>query len=291
MVEPVNFKFNEQTALTNTFMRHEADNIAQTEALAQFNNYVAILRGHGINVIVVKDTPEPVTPDSIFPNNWFSTHSDGAVVLYPMCAPNRRDERKPAALEAISAACPNYKVEDMTSWEEAGKFLEGTGSLVLDRVKKIAYACLSPRTSPEVLDDFCRRAGFSSVTFRAVDASGVPVYHTNVMMCVGTRFAILCEESIPSLDELAKVKASLENTGKQIIPITLAQMAHFAGNMLELHDVRGNIFVVMSAAAFASLTASQIEQLSAHGSLITAPIPAIEINAGGSARCMLAEIY
>jgi len=290
-VEPVNFRYNEQTALTNALMRHEEDNAAQVEALEQVNNYVAMLREHGIKVVVVKDTPEPVTPDSIFPNNWFSTHEEGTVVLYPMCAPNRRAERKRAVIDAIYATCPNYRVEDLTTWEGEGKFLEGTGSLVLDRVNKIAYSCLSPRTSAEALDDFCRRMGYAAVTFCAVDASGVPVYHTNVMMCVGTDFAILCEESITSPEELGKVKSSLEKAGKRIIPISLAQMSSFAGNMLELNDGKGSRYVVMSETARTALTESQIARISECCRIISADIHTIETNAGGSVRCMLAEIY
>ncbi|MBQ0080571.1 MAG: hypothetical protein KBS95_03360 [Alistipes sp.] len=202
MVEPVNFKYNNQTAVTNSFMKHESDSIAQIEALKQFNDYVFELRKHGIKVIIVKDTPEPHTPDSIFPNNWFSTHSDGHVVLYPMCSPNRRDERKQAALDSIATNCPRRVIVNLTKWESQREFLEGTGSMVLDRVNKISYACLSARTSPNVLEEFCSKMGYKSVIFNAVDSTGIPIYHTNVMMCVGTGFAVLCEDSIPSKSEL-----------------------------------------------------------------------------------------
>lgn len=291
MVEPVNFKFNTQTAETNAFMRQEADSLTQTNALEQFNNYVDLLRKHGIDVVVVKDTEDPVTPDSIFPNNWFSTHPDGKVVLYPMCAPNRRAERKQAALDSINALCDGYETVDLTGWEENGEFLEGTGSMVLDRINRIAYACLSPRTSEKVLNVFCEKMGYTPVIFEAADAAGTPIYHTNVMMAIGTSIAILCEDSIVSPEDLAKVKESLTRSGRKIISISLKQMTDFAGNMLEVNDGKGKVFFVMSATALASLDQSQIDAISEYATIIAPDIHTIEINGGGSARCMLAEIF
>ena len=291
MIEPVNFKYNEQSAITNSFMKHEADSVAQVEALKQFYDYVAELRKYGIRVIIVKDTPTPNTPDAIFPNNWFSTHSEGKVVLYPMCMPNRREERKLDVKDSIAMACPNYETVDLTQLENQGKYLEGTGSMVLDRVNKIAYACLSPRTSQEALDEFCKKMGYKPITFHAVDSAGIPVYHTNVMMCVGTDFAIVCEDAIRSNNEMKMLKSSLENSGKEIIKITLEQMINYAGNMLELNDGKGKTFIVMSKTARESLTPVQVEQISKFGTIIDADIHTIEINGGGSARCMLAEIY
>ena len=291
MVSPVAFDYNEETAVNNAFQ--EEDDVSNTAELARRESdaYVELLRGNGINVITVEDTEEPHTPDSVFPNNWFSTHDDGTLVLYPMFAENRRLERKPAALEAIE---DNFKVTrtvDLTHYEEEGLFLEGTGSMILDRVNKIAYACESPRTSKVVLQDFCEQMGYSPVLFKAVDAGGAEIYHTNVMMHVGTEVAVVCLDAIQDPEQRAKVEDSLKSTGKTIVDISLDQMGHYAGNMLELRNQDGAPCLVMSLSAYESLTDEQIEFLESKMTLITPDLDCIEKNGGGSARCMIAEIF
>ena len=291
MVSPVAFDYNEETAVNNAFQ--EEDDVSNTAELARRESdaYVELLRDNGINVITVEDTEEPHTPDSVFPNNWFSTHDDGTLVLYPMFAENRRLERKPAALEAIEDSFKPTRTVDLTHYEEEGVFLEGTGSMILDRVNKIAYACESPRTSKVVLQDFCEQMGYSPVLFKAVDAGGAEIYHTNVMMHVGTEVAVVCLDAIQDPEQRAKVEDSLKSTGKTIVDISLDQMGHYAGNMLELRNKDGEPCLVMSLSAYESLTDEQIEFLESKMTLITPDLDCIEKNGGGSARCMIAEIF
>lgn len=291
MIRPVAFGYNEETAVNNAFqVKNEQKNTAET-ARAESDAFIKLLCDNGINVIAVEDTKEPHTPDSVFPNNWFSTHDDGTLVLYPMFAENRRLERKPAALEAIKANFNEKKVVDLTHYEEEGLFLEGTGSMILDRVNKIAYACESPRTNRTVLEDFCRQLGYSMVLFHAADADGTEIYHTNVMMHVGTEVAVVCLEAIRDETQKSEVLASLEKTGKTVVDITLNQMNHFAGNMLELHNGDGKPFLIMSLTAYNSLSEEQKDFLESKMTLLTPDLECIEQNGGGSARCMLAEIF
>ena len=298
MVRPVRFAFNEETAANNAFQqRSETEEAAQAtarEAIEEFDAFVRLLCENGITVEVVQDTPEPFTPDSIFPNNCFSVHGD-TLVLYPMFAPNRRLERKKLInfrFTDFRFTIPNHlKFKDLTSYEESGRFLEGTGSLVLDREHRVAYACLSPRTDEEVLKEWASAMGYSYLTFHSQDGQGMPVYHTNVMMHVGSRQAVVCLESIPNPSEREALKAMLEQYGKEVVPITLAQMNQFAGNMLELHNERGEQLLVMSQTARRSLTTTQIATLSKHTRILSPDIHAIEAAGGGSARCMMAEIF
>ena len=290
MVRPVRFGFNEQTASSNPFQTRVAEEDIQRRALEEFDGMVSLLEEHEIPVIVAQDTPEPQTPDSIFPNNWFSTHSDGSLVLYPMFAPNRRLERDPAIIRMIMAAAGTKRILDLSYWEDKGKFLESTGSMVLDRKARIVYACRSPRTSEVVLDDFCRRMGYNSILFDAVDKAGYPIYHTNVMMSVGEKFAVLCEDVIISPPELREVESNLSASGKTIIRITLEQMRLYAGNVLEVRNINGDHFIVMSRTAKDSLTPEQLSALSEHGEILPVQISHIEEAGGGSARCMLAEV-
>ena len=298
MVRPVRFAFNEETAANNAFQqRSETEEAAQAiarEAIEEFDAFVRLLRENGITVEVVQDTPEPFTPDSIFPNNCFSVHGD-TLVLYPMFAPNRRLERKKLInfrFTDFRFLISNHsKLKDLTSYEESGRFLEGTGSLVLDREHRVAYACLSPRTDEEVLKEWASAMGYSYLTFHSQDGQGMPVYHTNVMMHVGSRQAVVCLESIPNPSEREALKAMLEQYGKEVVPITLAQMNQFAGNMLELHNDRGEQLLVMSQTACRSLTSTQIATLSKHTRILSPDIHAIEAAGGGSARCMMAEIF
>ena len=293
MISPVAFDYNEETAVNNAFQEEgdESDSAISKQARKESDAYVQMLRDNGITVITVEDTKEPHTPDSVFPNNWFSTHEDGTLVLYPMFAENRRLERKPAALEAIDESFNKERTVDLTHYEEEGLFLEGTGSMVLDRVNKIAYACESPRTNRTVLEDFCNQLGYSPVLFKAVDAEGTEIYHTNVMMHVGTEVAVVCLDAIKDPDQRAKVKESIESSGKTIVEISFDQMNHFAGNMLELRNKDGEPCLIMSLTAYESLTDEQIDYLASKMTLITPDIDCIEQNGGGSARCMLAEIF
>ena len=298
MVRPVRFAFNEETAANNAFQQRsateEAAQATAREAIEEFDAFVRLLCENGITVEVVQDTPEPFTPDSIFPNNCFSVHGD-TLVLYPMFAPNRRLERKKLInfrFTDFRFSISNHsKLKDLTHYEESGRFLEGTGSLVLDREHRVAYACLSPRTDEEVLKEWASAMGYSYLTFHSQDGQGMPVYHTNVMMHVGSRQAVVCLESIPNPSEREALKAMLEQYGKEVVPITLAQMNQFAGNMLELHNDRGEQLLVMSQTAHRSLTATQIATLSKHTRILSPDIHAIEAAGGGSARCMMAEIF
>ena len=289
-VMPVCFGFNEQTASSNHFQHQSEGKDIQECALEEFDGMVNILREHDIPVIVVEDTPEPETPDSIFPNNWFSTHADGTLVLYPMFAPNRRKERDPAVIRTIMGAAGTKRILDLSGWEDKGKFLESTGSMVLDRKAKVAYACRSPRTSEPVLDEFCRKLGYSPVLFDAVDRDGSPIYHTNVVMSVGEAFAVVCKDVVISPPELSKIERSLSSAGKKIIWITANQMRHYAGNILEVKNIRGERFVVMSDTASNSLTDSQRADINENGPILSVHIPHIEEVGGGSARCMMAEV-
>jgi hypothetical protein len=291
MIRPVNFSFNAETAVNNAFQIAGAGDQAQEQALAEFQGFVQLLRDNGVDVTVVQDTPDPYTPDSIFPNNWVSFHDDGTVCLYPMYAVNRRLERKPGILETLGRRFRIGATLDLSGFEKEGLFLEGTGSMVLDRESKIAYACTSPRTDIEVLLDFCRKMGYVHQFFTALDAEGRSIYHTNVMMCVADRYAVVCLDALPIAAERAHLAATIRASGKTIIPITLIQMNHFAGNMLQVHNQEGEKLLVMSSQAYASLDPGQIEQLGGFNRIIHAPLTTIEMNGGGSARCMLAEIH
>lgn len=291
MIRPVDFKFNEQTAANNKFQVASTESDTQTQALKEFDGFVEILRKNGIDVTVVDDTLQPETPDSIFPNNWVSFHDDGSIYLYPMFSENRRLERRKDILEGLSEKFEVNHVSDLSFYEMQYAFLEGTGSMVLDRVNKIAYACLSVRTDQEVLDNFCMLTGYESVSFQAVDDTNFPIYHTNVMMCIGDRFALICLDSIRNEEEKLAVMLRLTNSGKTIVEITLDQMNHFAGNMLQVSNSEGESILVMSEQAFLSLTKDQVATLEHFSRIIYAPIYTIEKNGGGSARCMLAEIH
>lgn len=291
MVRPVNFVFNTETAVNNSFQIATTSENVHENALREFDAFVEKLRSKNIDVLVVDDTMDPHTPDSIFPNNWISFHGDGSVVLYPMFAHNRRFERKPAIMVEVRKKFSAKNVVDLTSYERREKFLEGTGSMVLDRDKHIAYACVSPRTDIKVLNDFCKRMTYRSVLFHANDQHGKAVYHTNVMMCVADKYVVICADSIPDSKERLKVADAIKATGKEIISITLDQMNHFAGNMLQVNNGEGKKFLVMSTQAVESLTDEQVARLSAYNEIIHSSLNTIEQNGGGSARCMMAEIH
>jgi hypothetical protein len=290
MIEPVNFGYNAETAVNNAFQQPATDDVQQ-KALQEFNSFVQLLRNNNIDVTVVKDTATPYTPDAIFPNNWISFHSTGELYLYPMFAHNRRQERKTTVLDAISAKFIVERTIDLTKYEAQDIFLEGTGSMVLDRVNKIAYACSSSRTDKKVLDEFCRLAGYTAVVFSATDADGVAIYHTNVMLCIGDRFAVVCLASITDAAERENVIRSLTATGKEIVDITTKQLQQFAGNMLQLINGDCELLLILSTQAYQSLTTDQINTLEKYNRLVHSPLGTIEAAGGGSARCMMAEIF
>ena len=297
MIRPVGFYLNEETAVNNYYQKNEEDLSAediQQEAMDQFDGFVDRLRAEGVNVKVFNDTPEPATPDSIFPNNWISFHDDGIIRLYPMFAKNRRLERRDDIIDQLDDAFEVEDVVSFTDWEEKDAFLEGTGSLLLDRQYKIAYAALSERTMPEPLADFCSEAGFEEVSFHAnqtVNGKRLPIYNTNVMMCLGEAFAVVCMESIDDEEEREALKECLERTEKELIEISEEQKENFAGNMLQVIGTDDERLIVMSTSAFDSLDETQIDRLSHHGRIVHSDIHTIEKIGGGSARCMMAEVF
>ena len=302
MVRPVRFAFNEETAANNAFQQKsesaEAALKIQQQAVGEFDAYVELLRRNGVTVDVLQDTPEPFTPDSIFPNNCFSTHvqldentglANRKLVIYPMFAQNRRLERE--KLMTLLGQMAFDEVVDLTAFEAQNLCLEGTGSLILDREHHMAYACLSPRTSREVMDEWARRMGYDYFLFNSEDEHGTPVYHTNVVMHVGTRFAVVCLASIKDAAQRQQLVNLLEKNGKEVVEISFEQMHLFAGNMLEVHNDHGEKLLVMSQTALRSLTPQQVSLLETDVRIVAPDIPAIETAGGGSARCMIAEIY
>ena len=317
MIRPVRFSYNSQTAVNNAFQESGIpEELSQRQALKEFDAYVEMLRNEGIEVMVVEDTATPHTPDSIFPNNWLSLHSaeelaEGAsnltgsaapcsrvAVLYPMFAENRRAERRQDIIEALTGAvapsCASAALLDLTSYEKRNLFLEGTGSLILDRNEHLAYACQSPRTCEEVLEEWSSKMGYDYFLFHAEDMNGNPIYHTNVMMSVGEQLAIVCLDAITDIEERMSLIELLEESDKEIVEISLEQMNEFAGNMLQLHTVKeGELkyIMVMSARAKDSLDQDQIEAIEKYCKIVAPDLEFIERNGGGSARCMLAEIF
>ena len=295
MIRPVRFGFNEQTADSNAFqdsrLAEQSKNLAQEEALREFDAMVQQLRALGLEMIIYEDTPEPNTPDSIFPNNWVSFHASGTVVLYPMQAENRRLERRQDIIDDLSRRFHVSRIVDLTHFEQEGKFLEGTGSLVLDRMNRVAFASLSSRTHPDVLAEFSRQTGYRVVSFHAADKAGKAVYHTNVMMCIAESCAIVCLSAITDPDERLMVRQELEKLGKRVFDIALEQMAAFSGNMLLVRSEKGQKMLVMSTRAYGALTLKQIDQLNEYATLIHFELFMIENNGGGSARCMMTEVH
>lgn len=291
MIKPIHFGFNTETAVNNAFQIENADKNVQAKALKEFIDFVMLLQNYGVDVTVIEDTAIPHTPDSIFPNNWVSFHQDGTLLLYPMYAENRRAERKEHVLKRIAEKFAVTRQIDMSNYEEQNLFLEGTGSMVLDRENSIAYACLSPRTHEKLLAEFCQKMNYTPVLFNASDGNGKAIYHTNVLMCVADRYVVICLESITTPAQKELVIKTISNTNKAIVPITLNQMNHFAGNMLQVENDKGEKLLVMSSQAYEALTKEQIHQLNKYNRIIHSPLPTIETNGGGSARCMMAEIH
>ena len=295
MINPVRFESNPSTAASNKFQGRNPDssNKQQQDAAEEFVGLRVALETSGIEVIQVDDTVEPHTPDAIFPNNWVSFHADGTVVLYPMEAPNRRTERRPDIIETLveDHEFVVRKIVDLSTHETQAQYLEGTGSLVLDRVNRVAYACLSSRTHLDALGDFAQRMGYEVLTFDAHDRNGAPIYHTNVLMSVGEALAVICAEAIPREDQRDAVLRRLADTGHEVVTIDFDQMDAFAGNMLELRSVDGERILAMSEQAKQSLDVEQMEKLATNAQIVSVPIDRIESSAGGSVRCMLAEIH
>jgi hypothetical protein len=298
MIRPVAFRMNEQTAVNNYYQKVLDGLLPATvnaKAQQEFDAFVEKLRTVGVDVNVIDDASNADTPDSIFPNNWVSFHENGDVVLYPMFAENRRQERREDILDILEdKGFVINNIMDYTSAEEDGFFLEGTGSLVLDRANNKAYCALSPRADEELFIEFCEDFDYAPVIFEAfqtVDSERKLIYHTNVMMCIGETFAVICSDCIDDKKERKMVLDNLKENGKEIILITEAQMNSFAGNMLEVRGVNNKRYLVMSAAAHQSLTPKQIEQLEKHAEILSSSLDTIEACGGGSARCMMAEIF
>ena len=294
MIEPTAFGFNAETAQNNYFQVNSENAETQTKALQEFNNFVEKLRSKGINVITVKDTLEPHTPDSIFPNNWISMHSDGTIVLYPMCAVNRRWERRNDVLEMLQKDFKVKEIVDLSASENEGKFLEGTGSMIFDHDNKLAYGSVSLRLDEKLFREFCEKFGFTPVVFHSYQTANnerLPIYHTNVMMCVADQFVVICLDCIDDETERVNVVNAIVNSGKEIIEISESQMQQFAGNMLQVQNSDGKKFLVMSQSAYQSLTQEQILNIEEYSEIIYSDLETIETNGGGSARCMLAEVF
>ena len=297
MIKPVGFRYNEQTAVNNYYQKVLANLTAeqtQENALSEFNAFVDKLRNAGVNVVVVEDTEYPDTPDSIFPNNWVSFHENGIVGLYPMYAENRRDERREDIFDTLvdEHGFSIEEIKDFTESEEHDKFLEGTGSVVLDRENKICYAAISIRTDEIAVMQFCGEFGYRPVCFTAnqdVDGERMAIYHTNVMMCVADTFAVICLDTIDDEMERKNVAENLKETAKEIIEITEEQNQRFAGNMLQVMGDKP--YLVMSNSAYSSLTDEQKTVIEKHCSILYSSLDTIEACGGGSARCMMAEIF
>ncbi len=295
MVRPANFSCNEETAKTNEFQDHGAQSSDPSRSLhevavAEFDDAVFKLTSHGVNVIAVDDTSSPIKPDAIFPNNWFTTHQDGRCAIYPMQPETRRPERRVDVLQALEAQHGFHlkHLLDYSSFETQEYYLEGTGSLVLDRVNRVAYACESARTHEAMFQLFCNDFGYEPKLFRATGRSGADIYHTNVMMCIGTDVAVVCEDVVDERGK--KAFATLRDT-HHVVTISLAQMEQFAGNMLEAVGHDEERLLVMSQSAHQSLRADQIEQLERFVTLVSCPVSHIENASGGSIRCMMPEVF
>ena len=297
MVRPFFFRMNEQTSVNNYYQT--AVSLVNTDdvtyrALIEFDRFMTLLAENGVKVLVQNDLGLHDTPDSIFPNNWISTDQEGRVFIYPMYAANRRLEKQIPVIETLKNAClTSFEIIDLSYLEQEQKFLEGTGSLVLDHLLRRAYMSISERSHEEVLDQWALKSGYKPIRFRSfqsVDGSRLPIYHTNVMMAVGSKWAVICADAIDDIDERAMVLNQLSE-GREVIVISEEQTARFAGNILEVKDDNGNLLIVMSESAFRAYSISQLNQLKSFGKLVVVDIETIEKYGGGSARCMLAEVF
>jgi len=294
MIRPSNFSYNIETAETNAFQQEikaEEVKAVKAKAIEEFDAFVEKLKAIGINVLVYDDTPEPITTDAVFPNNWISTHVDGTIALYPMCHESRRAEKRQDIVADLQSKYKYERVEDFSYFEIANQFLEGTGSVVLDRENKLMYACLSPRTDKEVLETVAAKLNYKAIPFHSVDKQGKAIYHTNVMMSIGDFFVVICLESIKDEIEKKMLSNHFADTGKEIIDISYNQMEQMTGNMIQLKNTDGEKIEVMSEQAFQSLTDTQMTKLLMHNKIVYSNLGNIEKYGGGSARCMIAEIF
>jgi hypothetical protein len=292
MIRPAAFGFNPETAVNNVFQVNSGntEDISK-EAIKEFDGFVDILTKNEIDVVVYQDTIQPHTPDAVFPNNWVSFHEDGTCCIYPMFAENRRNERSKQVLELVKQKFQLTKIIDFTYLEDEMLFIEGTGSMVLDRENKIMYACISPRTSLKALYTFCDTMNYTAVHFNAFGINGIPVYHTNVMMSVAGDYVIACIDAINNPEEKKFITKAIHLTDKKLIEISVEQMNCFAGNMLQVINNKNEKILIMSKQAYESLTQQQIRELETFNSIVYANLKTIETNGGGSARCMMAEIF
>jgi hypothetical protein len=295
MVRPENFGYNPETASSNAFQKNSSKNTPeQIRLLAQneFDSFVEKLTEAGVTVIVALDTPHPKRPDAVFPNNWVTFHQEGLIITYPMFSPARRKERRLGIINYILGLGYQATTRNRMEFnEKLNRFLEGTGSIIFDHIHKLAYACLSPRTDTSLLNDMCTMLDYQPIVFTSTDAKGQQIYHTNVMMAMGETFVVICMDSIKDAKEKAMLESKFKETKKEIISISNEQMNQFAGNMLQIRNEAGQTLLVMSQTAHNSLTKAQIEKIESHTNILTADINIIETYGGGSARCMMAEVF
>jgi len=294
MVRPASFGYNAETAANNVFQsaaKHIPATEIQKKAVQEFDGFIKTLHKHKIDVTVIQDTPMPVKPDAVFPNNWFSTMPGGKLIVYPMYAVNRRIEKRDDLLEQLNKEFQVTDLQDWSEFEAEGFFLEGTGSMIIDHDNKLIYACLSDRTHKSLLDKFAAAHNYKAVTFQAIDENGIPVYHTNVIMHLGEGYVVICMESIKEETERIALQQSLIATGHEIIPISFKQVRNYAGNMLQVKNSQGGKFTILSKSAFKSLTKEQKRILAIHTTLLPIDINTIETVGGGSVRCMMAELF
>jgi hypothetical protein len=293
MIRPANFGYNPITAVNNAFQTKPIENtegISNT-ALLEFDGLVTLLRSKGIEVVVFEDTEDPLKPDAIFPNNWISFHEDASVVTYPMFARNRQAEYREDIIEKMKSDFGYSEEVQFQHYRDGRIFLEGTGSMVLDRENKLCFACLSPRTDERLLNEFCHLKSYRPLVFDAFDEKGVDIYHTNVMMSIGNGYAIVCLECIDDEDERDELVGQLESVNKEVIEISINQMRAFAGNILHIKSQSGDDMIICSERAYQSLEARQIKTLSKYGEIVRHDISTIETFGGGGIRCMLAEVF
>lgn len=293
MIRPLSFGYNEETASTNAFQQALNDDHIEIQKRAQkeFDDVVIKLNQNDIKAIIISDTKEPVKPDAVFPNNWISTHENGLVITYPMLAVNRRLERRLDVIEKLKEQFVVNEVWDLSSHEDEEKFLEGTGSIVFDHSNKLAYACRSPRTHSDLIKKLCLKIGYELVLFDAIDERGGPIYHTNVMMWIGEKSAVVCLDSIRKEEDQDLILTKLIDTNHKVIAISYQQMNAFAGNMFEVKNSKGEVFILMSQTAFDSLLPGQLNEITKHAEPLIVSINTIEKYGGGGIRCMVAGIY
>ena len=293
LVRPASFGYNQETAESNAF-QNKIDKDAEAvknEAIAEFDAFAQKLRDNGVSVEIVQDTVAPIKPDAIFPNNWGSFHPDGRVILYPMCAPNRRIEKRPEILDQLREKFDIKELIDLSKYENENRFMEGTGSIVFHHRSKKAYACLSERTDKANFEEVCEILGYKAISFFSRDQKGFEIYHTNVMMCMASEYAIVCMESITDETERENVAMEILDSGQELIDVSYDQINQFAGNALEVANEKGESCLALSMSAYKALTDKQKEKIEKYSKFIPLEINTIETIGGGSARCMMAEIY